>query len=46
MNPQVVGLDLRKVNLDALIKDITVSEAKKDEVEDHIRQALKRFGKK
>jgi hypothetical protein len=46
MNPQVVGLDLRKENLDALIKDIRVSEAKKDEVEDHIHQALQRFGKK
>jgi hypothetical protein len=46
MNPQVIGLDLRKVNLDELIKDIRVTEAKKDEVEDHIRQALQRFGKK
>jgi hypothetical protein len=46
MNPQVIGLDLRKENLDSLIKDIRVSEAKKDEVEDHIRQALQRFGKK
>ena len=46
MNPQVIGLDLRKENLDSLIQDIRVSEAKKDEVEDHIRQALQRFGKK
>jgi hypothetical protein len=46
MNPQVVGLDLRKENLDELIRDIKVSEAKKDEVEGHIRLALQRVGKK
>lgn len=43
---EVVGLDLRKENLDELIRDIKVSEAKKDEVEGHIRLALQRVGKK
>jgi hypothetical protein len=46
MNPQVVGLDLSRQNLDNLIRDIRVSEAKKDEVIEHIHQALSRFGKK
>lgn len=46
MNPQVVGLDLSRQNLDNLIRDIRVGEAKKDEVIEHIQQALSRFGKK
>ena len=46
MNPQVVGLDLTKRDLGNLIKDIKVSEAKKDEVIGHIKQGLERLGKK
>jgi hypothetical protein len=46
MNPQVVPLDLRKVNLDNLIRDIKVSEAKKDEVIEHIKLALTKVRKK
>jgi hypothetical protein len=45
MNPQVVGLDLRNRDLGNLIRDIRVSESKKDEVLEHIQQALSRFGK-
>jgi hypothetical protein len=45
MDPQVVGLDLRNRDLGNLIRDIKVSEAKKDEVVNHIHQALSRFGK-
>jgi hypothetical protein len=45
MNPQVVGLDLRNRDLDHLIRDIKVSEKKKDEVINHIHLALSRFGK-
>lgn len=40
MNPQVVGLDLRHSDLSGLIKDIRVSEQKKDEVEQHLRTAV------
>lgn len=39
MNPQVVGLDLRRSDLSALIRDIRVSDATKDEVEAHLRTA-------
>ncbi len=46
MNPQVAPLDLRKVNLDNLIRDIKVSEAKKDEVIEHIKLALAKVRKK
>jgi hypothetical protein len=45
MNPQVVGLDLRNRDLGNLIRDIKVSEVKKDEVVSHIHTALSRFGK-
>ena len=46
MNPQVVGLDLSKRDLQNLIKDIKVSEAKKDEVISHIKLGLESLGKK
>jgi len=45
MNPQVVELDLRKSQLDNLIKDIKVSEQKKQQVRGHLRQAVSRFEK-
>ncbi len=40
MNPTVVPLDLRKFDISKLIKDIRVSEEKKDEVIGHIKQAI------
>lgn len=40
MNPQVVGLDLRHRDLDALVRDLRVPEATKDAVEDHLRTGL------
>jgi hypothetical protein len=40
MNPAVVPLDLRKFDFKPLIKDIKVSETKKDEVVGHIKQAI------
>ena len=46
MNPQVVGVDLRKANLDNLIRDIRVSEAKKDEVIEHIKLGIAKVRKK
>jgi hypothetical protein len=46
MNPQVVGVDLSKRDLNNLIKDIKVSEAKKDEVISHIKQGIESLGKK
>jgi hypothetical protein len=46
MNPQVVPLDLRRANLDNLIKDIKVSEAKKDEVIEHIKSGIAKVRKK
>ncbi|MCF8529008.1 MAG: polysaccharide pyruvyl transferase family protein [Aquiluna sp.] len=46
MNPQVVPLDLRIVDLDNLIRDISVSEVKKDEVISHIHTALELMSKK
>ena len=39
-NPQVVELDLRHRQLDALISDVRVSDAKKDEVQAHVGAAL------
>ena len=43
MNPSVVPLDLRKFKYQKLIRDIKVSEAKKQEVLEHIRLGLKEF---
>jgi hypothetical protein len=40
MNPQVVPLDLRHQDLHNLIRDIRVGEAKKDEVESHLKAAV------
>ncbi len=40
MNPQVVPLDLRHQDLHNLVRDIRVSEAKKDEVESHLKAAV------
>ena len=40
MNPQVVGLDLRRWDLVGPIRDIRVSEEVKDEVERHMRVAV------
>jgi hypothetical protein len=45
MNPQVIGLDLRSINLDNLVRDIKVSEGKKQQVISHVRQAVARFEK-
>ena len=45
MNPQPVELDLTKQNLDNLIKDIKVSQEKKQQVIGHVRQAVARFEK-
>lgn len=39
-NPQAVPLDLRHSDLSVLVKDIRVSEAKKDEVQEHLRAAV------
>jgi hypothetical protein len=46
MNPKVVPLDLTKENFDNLIRDIKVTEAKKDEVLEHIRIGLERVGRR
>jgi hypothetical protein len=46
MNPKVVPLDLTKQNFDNLIRHIEVSEAKKDEVLEHIRIGLERVGRR
>jgi hypothetical protein len=43
MNPSVVPVDLRKFKYQKLIRDIKVSEAKKQEVLEHIRLGLKEF---
>jgi predicted component of type VI protein secretion system len=43
MNPQVIDLDLRASNLDSLIRDIRVSQEKKQQVAQHVRQAIARF---
>ncbi len=40
VNPQVVGLDLRRWDLVGPVRDIRVSEAVKDEVEAHMRVAV------
>jgi hypothetical protein len=40
MNPVVVPLNMKTYDFSKLIKFITVSDAKKDEVEDHIKKAL------
>jgi hypothetical protein len=45
MSPQPVELDLTKQNLDNLIKDIKVSQEKKQQVIGHVRQAVARFEK-
>ena len=45
MNPQAVDLDLRKSQLDNLIRDIKVSQEKKQQVIGHVRQAVARFEK-
>lgn len=46
MNPKVLPIDLTKQNFDNLIRDIKVSEAKKDEVLEHIRIGLERVGRR
>jgi hypothetical protein len=45
MNPQPIDLDLTKMNLDNLIRDIKVSQDKKQQVIGHVRQAVARFEK-
>ena len=40
LNPAAVPLDLRTADLESLIKDDKISEAKKDEVEDALRRAV------
>ena len=45
MNPVAIELDLRKSNLENLIKDIRVSNEKKQQVIGHVRQAISRFEK-
>jgi hypothetical protein len=40
VNPQVVGLDLRRWDLVGPVRDIRVSEAVKDQVEGHMRVAV------
>ena len=40
MNPQVVPLDLRNYDLKSLVRTISISEDKKDEVIGHIRSAI------
>ncbi|HEY7854021.1 MAG TPA: polysaccharide pyruvyl transferase family protein, partial [Aquiluna sp.] len=44
MNPSVVPLDLRKYDYQGLVRTIEVSETKKAEVRDAMREALSRFG--
>lgn len=46
MNPQVVGSDLRNRDLSNLIRDISVSESKKDEVIAHLKSGIELLGKK
>lgn len=41
-NPATIPLDLRKFSFKKLVRDISVSEAKKDEVEGHIRLAIEK----
>jgi hypothetical protein len=43
MNPRAIDLDLRSVDLDYLVKEIKVSDAKKQQVIGHVRQAISRF---
>ncbi len=45
MNPVAIELDLRKSNLDNLIRDIRISEEKKQQVASHVRSAIARFEK-
>jgi hypothetical protein len=45
MNPVAIELDLRKSNLDNLIRDIRVSGEKKQQVAGHVRSAIARFEK-
>ena len=45
MNPQPIELNLTKMNLDNLIRDIKVSQDKKQQVIGHVRQAVARFEK-
>jgi len=40
MNPQSVPLDLRRSDLSVLVRDVRVSESKKDEVLEHLRTAV------
>lgn len=40
LDPAPVPLDLRSVDLDVLVMDVAISEAKKDEVEDALRRAV------
>lgn len=42
MDPQVIGLDLSRRDLQALVRDIRVPESSKDEVEGHIRRGITR----
>lgn len=43
MNPEIISLDLNKINFDHLIKDISVSAAKKLEVVQAIKMGISRF---
>ena len=43
MNPQVIPLDLNKIDLDNLTRDIQVSKTKKLEVVQAIKAGLERF---
>ena len=45
MNPRAIDLDLRSVDLDSLVKEIKVFDAKKQQVIGHVRQAISRFDK-
>jgi len=42
-NPELIGLDLRKINFDAITKDISVAKAKKLEVVEALKTATARF---
>jgi hypothetical protein len=46
VNPVTVPLDLRRQNFDNLLRDIKVSEGKKDEVIDHIKLGIQKVGRR
>jgi hypothetical protein len=43
MNPEIIALDLTKLDSDHLVRDISVSKEKKLEVLDAIKSAIARF---